>query len=109
MDLFFGKNLRFLRKSKLLTQVQLDDALGLGKNITTNYELDRNNPTLETLVKIADYFGVTIDALLRIDMSEVGIGASLPAISADKEIEYLKEALKDKEEIIYHLKKRLND
>lgn len=106
MDLSFSKNLRFLRVSQNLRQSDIDSAIGLGKNAISNYELGRISPTIETLIKIADYFGVTTDALLRSDMSEVGIGASLSVANADKEIKRIVQSLENIEHIINLLKQK---
>lgn len=75
-DLYFGKNLKFLRKNKGLTQTDIANLLELNKAIVANYELSINNPPLKTLIKIADYFNVSVDDLLRRDMS-VGEGGSV--------------------------------
>ena len=71
--MYFSKNLKGLRISQKLKQSELDEKLGVGKNATSNYELGRINPTLETLLKIADYFSVSIDGLLRQDMAVEGV------------------------------------
>jgi len=106
MELYFSKNLKFLRVSQRFKQAELDEIIGLGKNAMSNYEIGRSTPAYEILIKIADYFGVTIDALLRIDMSEVGIGASVSVTSADKEIKRIVQSLENIEHIITLLKQK---
>ena len=63
MDL--GKNLKLLRKTKSVTQVQLAKDLGLDKSTIACYETNRNEPNIETLKRLARYFDVTLDELLE--------------------------------------------
>lgn len=57
-------NLKFLRKKKSLTQETLAHALGISRSKLAGYELNIN-PPLETVLSISDFFGVSIDVLLR--------------------------------------------
>lgn len=60
-----AKRLRELREEKGLTQKELAQALGLNsKSTITNYEQNSRDPDYETLIKIAKYFGVSVDFLL---------------------------------------------
>lgn len=59
----FNQRLKQLRESKGLTQSQLAEELSIGRASISNYELNSRIPDLDVLVKIADYFGVTIDYL----------------------------------------------
>ena len=56
--------LKQLRESKHLTQQ--DVAIGINVNSSTykNYEYGRREPDLETVSKIADFYGITTDYLL---------------------------------------------
>lgn len=54
-----------LRKSRDLTQHELADILNIGKSTIAMYETGKREPNSETLIVIAEYFGVTIDYLLR--------------------------------------------
>ena len=59
-----GKNIKILRKAKDLTQVQLAGALKISKAAIANYEVNKREPNAEMLVRIAEYFDVTVDYLL---------------------------------------------
>ena len=61
-------NLKVLRKQKGLTQESLASALGISRSKLAGYELNVN-PPLETLVKISDYLGISVDILLREDLA----------------------------------------
>lgn len=56
--------LKTLRQSKQQTQKEVADGSGLHVNAYQKYELNRGNPDLDTLLKLADYFNVTTDYLL---------------------------------------------
>lgn len=69
MELYFSKNLKSLRNYHKIRQFDFDEMLGLGKGNVSNYEGGKNNPTFETLVKMAALLGVSVDDLLTADMS----------------------------------------
>ena len=58
------ENLIFLRKQHHISQQQLADALGISRSALGFYEQDRISPSVDTLLAIADYFGVSVDYLL---------------------------------------------
>ncbi|MEE7711227.1 MULTISPECIES: helix-turn-helix domain-containing protein [Bacillus] len=62
----FGDRLRELRKMRPnLSQKKLGEHLGLAESTISMYEQNRREPEYEILIKIADYFDVSIDYLLR--------------------------------------------
>lgn len=58
-----------LRQARHMTQVELAKTLGLTKQCVSNWENDNVAPSVEMLVKIADYFCVSTDYLLGRDES----------------------------------------
>lgn len=60
----FKETVRFLRKQNRMTQNELGDVLGYGYSAISNYESGRNEPSINNLIKIADYFNVSIDYLV---------------------------------------------
>ena len=62
----FGSRLRKLRRDAEMTQRQLGKAIGVTGAAVVKYERIPNAyPSVEILVKIADYFHVSTDYLLR--------------------------------------------
>lgn len=57
-------NMKKLREKLQLTQVQVAKDLNLSKQTYNYYENGKRNPDMETLIKIADYYNVSIDYLL---------------------------------------------
>ena len=61
----FAKRLKALRKAMSLTQQELADRLGLKRAALGAYEEGRAEPRLINVVAISDFFGVSVDALLK--------------------------------------------
>ena len=59
--------LKELRKEKKVSQCDVATALGVTRSAYGNYELGVREPDYATLIKLADYFGVSTDYLLRGD------------------------------------------
>lgn len=59
-----GNRIFALRKEKKITQKQLADFLNLSPGTVSNYENGVHSIDLETVDKLADFFGVTTDFLL---------------------------------------------
>jgi len=62
--------LRELRIKKKLTQDEFAKILGIARTTYSGYENGSREPDYNTLVKIADYFGVSTDYLLGRDMKD---------------------------------------
>lgn len=60
-----AENLKYLRKKNKLSQQQLADALSIARTTLGDYERSHTEPSLDTLIKIADYFNADLDKLLR--------------------------------------------
>lgn len=60
----FAERMRSLRDEKGLKKVEVAKGVGLDRSTITNYENGtRNNPTIEVLQRIAEFFDVSIDYL----------------------------------------------
>lgn len=63
----FGERLKELRKSSNISQEKIGEYLGVTSNAVYSWETGKSQPSIETITKIADYFGVTTDFLLGYD------------------------------------------
>lgn len=62
-----------LRKDKQLTQEQVANYLNMSQSTYQHYENQRAEPSIETLCKLADFYGVSLDYLVgRQFVNEVG-------------------------------------
>lgn len=57
--------LRFLREKKNITQQRLAIDLDMNQNTVSRYESGKRQADYATLIKIADYFDVSLDYLLE--------------------------------------------
>ena len=65
-------NLRKLRKERKLTQVALQMKTGIEQALLSKYENGERIPPTETLMLLADFYGVSIDYILcRTDKKEI--------------------------------------
>jgi transcriptional regulator with XRE-family HTH domain len=65
---YLGEKLRTLRKRRGLTVRQLGDRLGVDHSHITKIETGENIPSLPLAIKIADFFGISVDQLVRDDL-----------------------------------------
>ncbi len=79
----FGDKLRELRKEKNIPQEELANLFGVNKSTISAWEVNKAQPSYETLIKLANYFGVTPNYLLGFDDNDL------------EKIEKLKIALKE--------------
>ena len=65
-------NLRKLRKERKLTQVALQMNTGIEQALLSKFENGERTPPTETLMILADFYGVSIDYILcRTDKPEI--------------------------------------
>ena len=60
------KRLYELRKAKNVTQQRMSIDLGIDQTSISSYECGKYFPTVEVLIKLAEYFGVSTDYLLEL-------------------------------------------
>lgn len=84
-----GKNIRYLRLKNGLTQKQLGEKCGMADSAIRRYELEKANPKIETLQKIANALNVSIaDLDSRSDLAETHLQRELKTLS-EKELDEL--------------------
>lgn len=59
----FGEKLRAEREKKGLTQTEVGEFLGLVQSTIAKYELGIKKPTVDVLVALAKFYGVSMDYL----------------------------------------------
>jgi len=68
--MFFAENIKFLRKRRKRSQADLSDQLEITRTTLAGYEKSVQ-PPFKVLIKFAEYFNVSIDALLRYNLQEL--------------------------------------
>lgn len=64
MENKFKDVLKEIRLEKNVSQVKLAETIGVSKGIISMWETGQREPTLSSLVALADYFGVSLDYLV---------------------------------------------
>lgn len=59
-----GNNLKLLRKTHGLTQVQLQLATGIEQALLSKFERGERVPPTDTLITLADFYGVSLDYIV---------------------------------------------
>ena len=97
-------NIKFFREIKGISQNKLAEKLNISRTTYQSYENGRNQPNIETLIKMAEFFGVSVDALIGHDANII----DLQTISKNQKyiIEKVVNVLTDEEvgEIVGHIK-----
>ncbi len=86
-----NEKIRTLRLARGISQVELARALSVTKQSVSNWENDNIQPSIEMLVKLAEYFSVSADYLLGLD------GKTRLDISGltDAQVEHIKQIISD--------------
>jgi transcriptional regulator with XRE-family HTH domain len=66
---YISNNLKYLRERKSKSQEDTASALGLKRGRYASYEEGRNEPNIETLIRISRYYKIQIDILVSRNMS----------------------------------------
>ena len=82
MNNTFGERLNFLRKQKKATQQDIADLLHISRKQISQYENGKDLPGIRSVIKLADYFMVSIDYLLGHELKAEG---TKPVIQPIKE------------------------
>jgi len=69
--MYFSKNLQLLRRRRGRSQADLSSLLQMKRTSLSGYELGTSFPNYETLILISDFFVISIDKLLKVDLSSV--------------------------------------
>jgi transcriptional regulator with XRE-family HTH domain len=64
-----GKNIRFLRKQFPVTQSKLASLIGKGQTTIGNWENGISEPNIEELLILSNYFDISLDLLIKVDLS----------------------------------------
>ncbi|MEX2594516.1 MAG: LexA family transcriptional regulator [Anditalea sp.] len=89
--MYLGKNIRYLRKQKGLTQSDISEKLNIKRTMISAYEDGRSEPKLAGLNTLAEIFDISLDELLNRDIETAGRmvthkqGVKVLTIAVDKE------------------------
>ena len=108
---FVGENIKKIRQVKKLSQADYSKILNMARANVGAYEEGRSEPKIETLIGIANYFGISIDGLLtqrlttsdilkfeslnqkldqvhKLTSSDIGLGRSVKLVRATDHLDF---------------------
>jgi len=94
-----GERLKKLRQERGILQRQLAEMLKITQQTISLYESNKREPDAETLSKIADFFGVTIDYLLGRTDTPSPVDKITDSVSDDPELAKFWDELKEREDL----------
>lgn len=79
-------NLKYLRALRGITQKEVSQAVGCSEVVYNRYENEEREPSVDMLIKLADFFEVTTDFLLGHDVatSELLSGYEVKLVQASR-------------------------
>lgn len=69
--MYFNTNIKLLRKRQQRTQDDVAQALKMKRSTLSGYENGVAGPNMETLMAFSDYFGISIDTLVKQDLTSL--------------------------------------
>ena len=67
----FHKNIKFLRKRRKRTQDEMAHALSMKRSTLSGYENEVAQPNIPVLISFSNYYNISIDTLIKIDLSKL--------------------------------------
>lgn len=111
----FGENLKRLRKGRKLTQLDISKIVNTDRSNVANYERGRRLPPIDSLIKIAEFFNVSLDELVLgknedVHLLSAHLQEALSGNESDilENEEQLRDVLKQKEDEINILREHIN-
>ena len=69
--MIFGANIKLLRNRRGRTQEEVSIGMDISRSKLNGYENGHQEPGLETLVLISKYYKVSVDTLLKVDLTKL--------------------------------------
>ncbi|MBR9830652.1 XRE family transcriptional regulator [Acidiluteibacter ferrifornacis] len=69
--MYFGSNIKLLRKRRKRSQEDVAQAVNIKRSSLSGYELGTSEPNFETLLAFSEYFKISTDKLLKLDLNRV--------------------------------------
>ncbi|MBN1650701.1 MAG: LexA family transcriptional regulator [Bacteroidales bacterium] len=67
----FSQNIKLLRNRKRFTQDEVAQSLAMKRSTLSGYENEVAHPSIQVLVAFSEYFNVSIDTLIKVDLTKL--------------------------------------
>lgn len=88
-----GSIIKKLRKQQKITQLELAKALNIADNTVSQYENGQRLPSDEIKIKLADYFGVSLDYLMGREEDFDGLNIVKKPLETKTEVQTIYDSL----------------
>ena len=95
----FGKKLRLLREEKKLSQIELSKKLNITNQALSQYELGKRMPDAEMILKMANFFSVSVDYLLDRTDERITVDKIKAIIASDPDFARVLDKLSTRKEL----------
>ena len=85
----FSTTLHSLRKEKNVTQEQLAQNLGVSPQAVSKWENGKTDPSFQSIIPVAEFFNISVDKLLGIEVPMPGAGSIAAKVAKDKDLQEL--------------------
>jgi transcriptional regulator with XRE-family HTH domain len=103
-----GRKIYNLRTQNNIKQHDFADIIGVSKSTMSNYERNYSTPDIDTLIRIADYFNVSIDFILDHDLRNDQKYSTSIDVAEEKEFTSTNKYSDDEKKLLLYFN-RLND
>ncbi len=69
--MYLSNNIKFLRKRKNFSQEEMAIAIESKRSVWNSYENNIASPPIDMAMRISDYFRISLDTLLRVDLANL--------------------------------------
>lgn len=91
------------RESVGISQKELARILNVSSSAVALWEVNKRTPSLETMVKIANYFNISMDVFFTLDRKNtdfIPLEIKIPSIKCQKMVEYFNSMNEESQDII---------
>ncbi len=82
---YFAQNINLLLKKDKLNQKTLGIIIGKKRSVVGSYIRGESQPNIDILIIIAEHFQITLDLLIRKDLSKIDLSDMTPAALTEEE------------------------
>lgn len=82
--MYLADNLQYLRNRRQLSQLKMGQLVHLSRNQLASYEDARAQPSLDKLIRISDFFQVSLDHLVKTKINQYNYNEVLKNSTAQK-------------------------
>ncbi len=101
-------NIRKLRNEKQISQTTLANVIGKTQQTVSHMEKDRDRISIESLITLADYFGVSTDYILGLEPEDAGRRPDSAKVGdMPEKINSFKSLVGENKKLLYQLALRL--